>query len=33
MRELKQPMDASLVENYSNPAFVLGGWTPVIDPD
>ena len=32
MRELKTPPDAALVQNYSDPAFVLGGWTPVIDP-
>ena len=32
MCELKTPADAALVENYSKPEFVLGGWTPTIDP-
>jgi pectinesterase len=32
MRELKTPEDAALIQDYSNPAFVLGGWTPVVDP-
>ena len=32
MRELTMPQDADLIDSYSNPAFVLDGWTPVIDP-
>ena len=32
MRELKAPADAALIESYSDPAFVLGGWRPTIDP-
>ena len=27
-RQLKQPADAKLIADYSNPAFVLDGWTP-----
>lgn len=29
-RVLHQPQDASLIRDYSNPAFVLGGWTPIV---
>jgi pectin methylesterase-like acyl-CoA thioesterase len=27
-RQLRQPQDAELIANYSDPAFVLGGWNP-----
>jgi len=30
VRELKRPQDDKLIEDYSSPAFVLGGWTPVV---
>ncbi len=30
-KQLTTPQDAETIANYSNPAFVLGGWTPVID--
>ncbi len=30
-KQLHLPQDAKTVADYSNPAFVLGGWTPVID--
>jgi pectin methylesterase-like acyl-CoA thioesterase len=30
-RQLTQPQDAQTIANYSDPAFVLGGWTPVVD--
>jgi len=29
-RQLKQPEDAELIKHYSDVAWVLGGWTPVI---
>lgn len=29
-RVLALPADAGLLEDYTNPAFVLGGWTPVV---
>ena len=29
-RELAMPEDADLIEQYSDPAFVLDGWTPVL---
>ncbi|KAF1842845.1 carbohydrate esterase family 8 protein [Cucurbitaria berberidis CBS 394.84] len=29
-RQLTSPRDDSVVEKYSDPAFVLGGWTPVV---
>ena len=31
-KQLAMPQDAQTITNYSNPAFVLGGWTPVVDP-
>jgi pectinesterase len=30
-KQLAQPQDAQTIANYSNPAFVLNGWTPVVD--
>jgi pectinesterase len=30
-KQLTLPVDAKTVKNYSDPAFVLGGWTPVVD--
>jgi pectinesterase len=30
-KQLTQPQDAQTIANYSNPAFVLSGWTPVVD--
>ena len=30
-KQLTQPADAQAIANYSDPAFVLGGWTPVVD--
>lgn len=30
-KQLTQPQDAQTIANYSNPAFVLGGWPPVVD--
>ena len=30
VRVLHQPDDDALIGDYSNPAFVLGGWTPVV---
>jgi hypothetical protein len=30
-RQLTMPQDAEIVANYSDPAFVLGGWTPVVE--
>jgi hypothetical protein len=30
-RQLTEPRDAQTIANYSDPAFVLGGWTPVVD--
>jgi hypothetical protein len=29
-RQLAMPKDAETIANYSSPAFVLGGWTPVV---
>ncbi len=29
-RELTTPNDQELIDNYLNPAFVFGGWTPVV---
>ncbi|KAF1814031.1 pectin lyase-like protein [Eremomyces bilateralis CBS 781.70] len=29
-RQLKLPKDAQIIQDYSNPAFVLNGWTPVV---
>ena len=29
-RQLTMPKDAKIIADYSNPAFVLGGWTPVV---
>jgi pectinesterase len=31
-KQLTQPQDAQTIANYSTPAFVLGGWTPVVEP-
>jgi hypothetical protein len=31
-RQLTLPKDAATIAHYRNPAFVLGGWTPVADP-
>jgi pectinesterase len=30
-KQLTEPQDAQIIANYSDPAFVLGGWTPVVD--
>jgi hypothetical protein len=30
-KQLKTPQDAETIANYSKPAFVLGGWTPVVE--
>jgi len=30
-RQLTEPQDAQTVASYSDPAFVLGGWTPVVE--
>jgi len=30
-KQLTEPRDTQTVANYSDPAFVLGGWTPVVD--
>ena len=30
-KQLALPQDAEIVANYSKPAFVLGGWTPVVE--
>jgi len=30
-KQLAEPQDAETIANYRNPAFVLGGWTPVVD--
>ncbi len=30
-KQLTMPHDAETIANYSKPAFVLGGWTPIID--
>lgn len=30
-KQLSTPQDAQTIANYSDPAFVLGGWTPVVD--
>jgi hypothetical protein len=30
-KQLALPQDAETIANYSTPAFVLGGWTPIID--
>jgi pectin methylesterase-like acyl-CoA thioesterase len=31
-KQLTQPQDAQTIANYSNPTFVLGGWTPAVEP-
>ena len=30
-KQLVQPRDSQIISNYSDPAFVLDGWTPVVD--
>jgi pectinesterase len=30
-KQLTMPADAETIKEYSDPAFVLGGWTPVVD--
>lgn len=30
-KQLSKPRDAQTIANYSDPAFVLGGWTPAVD--
>jgi len=30
-KQLVEPQDAQTIANYSDPAFVLGGWTPIVD--
>lgn len=30
-KQLREPQDAQIIANYSDPAFVLGGWTPLIN--
>jgi hypothetical protein len=32
VRQLRLPADAKVVADYRDPAFVLGGWTPVVQP-
>ncbi len=32
-RQLTMPKDAQIIADYSNPAFVLGGWTPSLTGD
>ena len=32
-KQLTMPQDAQTIANYSNPAFVLGGWTPSLTGD
>lgn len=31
-RQLRLPADSALIANYSNPAFVLNGWSPALKP-
>jgi pectinesterase len=31
-RQLTQEQDAGIIANYSNPTYVLGGWTPAMAP-
>jgi hypothetical protein len=31
-KQLAEPQDAQTIADYSNPAFVLGGWTPTVEP-
>jgi hypothetical protein len=31
-RQLTKDKDAEIIANYSNPAYVLGGWTPSMAP-
>ena len=31
-RQLTKEKDAEIIANYSNPAYVLGGWTPSMAP-
>ena len=31
-RQLTREKDAEIIANYSNPAYVLGGWTPSMEP-
>lgn len=30
-KQLREPQDTQTIANYSNPAFVLDGWTPVVE--
>jgi pectinesterase len=30
-KQLTMPQDAQTIANYSNPAFVLGGWNPIVN--
>jgi pectinesterase len=30
-KQLMEPRDSGIISNYRDPAFVLGGWTPVVD--
>jgi hypothetical protein len=30
-KQLTEPQDAQTIANYSDPTFVFGGWTPVVD--
>jgi hypothetical protein len=30
-RQLTMPQDAEVIASYSNPAFVLGGWAPIVE--
>jgi pectin methylesterase-like acyl-CoA thioesterase len=32
-KQLVLPQDKETIDNYSNPTWVLGGWTPAISPD
>jgi pectin methylesterase-like acyl-CoA thioesterase len=31
-RQLRLPQDAEIITNYTNPSYVLGGWTPALAP-
>jgi hypothetical protein len=31
-RQLRLPQDAEIIANYTNPSYVLGGWTPALAP-
>jgi pectinesterase len=31
-KQLTMPQDAQTIANYSDPSFVFGGWTPIVEP-